>query len=247
MNMVSPDQVAAEIDRDTGLPIGPLVEWRDARRPTPVTLAGRWVTLVPLDPRAHAADLYDATAGREHDALWRYLPYGPYPDRAAFAEDIANKSRSTDPVFFAIMNAATRRPVGYGSLLRIEPEHGCIEIGHILYTPDLQRTPGATEAMYLMAKHVFEDLGYRRYEWKCDALNGPSRRAALRLGFTFEGVFRHHRIVKGRNRDTAWYAMLDAEWPAHRSAFERWLDPANLDAHGHQRRSLSECRQSEVA
>jgi RimJ/RimL family protein N-acetyltransferase len=135
-------------------------------------------------------------------------------------------------------------PVGYASYLRIEPAHRCIEVGSILFTPLLQRTPGATEAMYLMARHVFENLGYRRYEWKCNALNEPSRRAALRLGFTFEGIFRQHMIIKGRNRDTAWYSMLDSEWPARKASFEQWLAPDNFDSHGRQKQSLSGMNQT---
>jgi RimJ/RimL family protein N-acetyltransferase len=146
---------------------------------------------------------------------------------------------ASDPLFFSILNQA-KTPVGYASYMRIEPAHRCIEVGSILYTPELQRTPGATEAMYLMARHVFEDLGYRRYEWKCNALNQPSRRAALRLGFTFEGVFRQHLIIKGRNRDTAWYSMLDSEWPQRKANFERWLSPANFDGGGNQKESLAQ-------
>jgi RimJ/RimL family protein N-acetyltransferase len=148
-------------------------------------------------------------------------------------------AKSEDPLFFTILDNASASAVGYAAYLRIEPAHRVIEVGHILYTPRLQRTVGATEAMYLMARHVFEELGYRRYEWKCNALNAPSRSAALRLGFTFEGVFRQHMIIKGRNRDTAWFSMLDSEWPARKAAFERWLDPSNFDAQGGQKRSLS--------
>ena len=148
------------------------------------------------------------------------------------------KSASEDPLFFAILDKPSCAPAGYACFMRIEPAHRCIEVGSILFAPSLQRTRGATEAMYLMARHVFEDLGYRRYEWKCNTLNEPSRRAALRLGFTFEGVFRQHMIVKGRNRDTAWYSMLDHEWPARKAAFERWLDPGNFDDQGRQKSPL---------
>ena len=149
------------------------------------------------------------------------------------------RARSEDPLFFAMLEKSSGDAVGYAAFMRIEPAHRVIEVGSILFTPRLQRTVGATEAMYLMARYVFEDLGYRRYEWKCNALNAPSRRAALRLGFTFEGIFRQHMIVKGRNRDTAWFSMLDSEWPKRKAAFERWLDPANFDANGRQRVSLS--------
>jgi RimJ/RimL family protein N-acetyltransferase len=194
--------------------------------------------LVPLDPAAHADALYDGSHGADKDPLWLYLFDGPFPDRAAFRAALEQKARSDDPLFFAILDRATARAVGYACLMRIEPAHRVIEVGSILYTPTLQHTVGATEAMYLLARHVFEDLGYRRYEWKCNALNEPSRRLALRLGFTFEGIFHQHMIVKGRTRDTAWYAMLDNEWPARKAAFERWLAPENFDAQGRQRASL---------
>jgi RimJ/RimL family protein N-acetyltransferase len=200
-----------------------------APRPERATLAGRHVTLVALDRAAHAADLWDLTHAPENDSLWLYLFDGPYRDRSAFEASIEAKAASQDYLHYAIIDRASGRAVGYASYLRIEPAHRVIEVGNILFTPALQRTTGATEAMYLMARHVFDDLGYRRYEWKCNALNEPSRRAAERLGFTFEGIFRQHMIVKGQNRDTAWYAMLDSEWPARKAEFERWLDPANFD------------------
>jgi RimJ/RimL family protein N-acetyltransferase len=212
-----------------------------ARLPEHTTLAGRYVTLAPLDAAAHAPALWEAVRGPEHDALWLYLFDGPFPDFASFEAQIEKKAASRDPLFFAILDR-DGRAAGYASYLRIEPAHRCIEVGSILYTPSLQRTAGTTEAMYLMAHHAFEDLGYRRYEWKCDSHNEPSRRAALRLGFTFEGIFRRHMIVKGRNRDTAWYSMLDCEWPGRKAAFERWLDPANFEAAGKQRSSLSALR-----
>ncbi|HEY1493772.1 MAG TPA: GNAT family protein, partial [Candidatus Solibacter sp.] len=151
----------------------------------------------------------------------------------------AGREKLEDPLFFTILDAASGEPAGYCSLMRIEPAHRVIEIGNILYLPRLQRTVGATEAMYLMARYVFEKLGYRRYEWKCDALNAPSRRAALRYGFTFEGIFRQHMLVKGKNRDTAWYSMLDTEWGERKRAFEDWLDDGNFDSEGRQKRALS--------
>lgn len=209
-----------------------------ARRPQRTTLAGRYVSLTPLDPVVHSGALWEATRAPEQDALWLYLFDGPYRDRAAFDQALRAKAASEDPLFFAIEGGATRRALGYAAYMRIEPAHRVIEVGSILFTPSLQRTPGATEAMYLMAAHAFDDLGYRRYEWKCNALNEPSRRAALRLGFAFEGIFRQHMIVKGRNRDTAWYSMLDSEWPARKSAFQRWLDPSNFDSDGRQRTPL---------
>ena len=219
--------------------LGPPVNPAPARAPHPTTLRGRFVALVPLDPAAHGAALYHASHGPEREDLWRYLFDGPYPDQGAFDERLKQMAASRDPLFFTILDNANGQPVGYASYLRIEPAHRCIEVGSILFTPLLQRTPGATEAMYLMARHVFEDLGYRRYEWKCNALNEPSRRAALRLGFTFEGIFRQHMIMKGRNRDTAWFSMLDSEWPARKANFERWLASDNFDAQGRQKQSLS--------
>jgi RimJ/RimL family protein N-acetyltransferase len=208
-----------------------------AARLARVTLAGSHVLLAPLDPAAHEGDLWAAACDPAHDSLWEYLFDGPYRARPAFRESLERKAASEDPLFFAILDRRTQRAVGYASYMRIEPAHRVIEVGSILYAPALQRTTGATEAMYLMARHVFEDLGYRRYEWKCDARNQPSRRAALRLGFTFEGVFRQHMIVKGRNRDTAWFSMLDGEWPERKAAFERWLDPANFE-NGSQKTAL---------
>ncbi|HXA50583.1 MAG TPA: GNAT family protein [Candidatus Acidoferrum sp.] len=208
-----------------------------APRPTRVTLAGRHVRIVPVDPAAHADALYIGSHGPGHEDLWRYLFTGPYPDAAQFREYLEQRAAAEDPLFFTILDT-TGAPVGYASLMRIEPAHRVIEIGNILYLPTLQRTAGATEAMYLFARYVFEDLEYRRYEWKCDSCNEPSRRAALRLGFTFEGIFRQHMIVKGQNRDTAWYSMLDGEWSARKEAFEKWLDPANFSPDGWQRSSL---------
>jgi len=211
------------------------------QRATPqrTSLEGRYVQLVPLDPAAHTEALFQAAHGPGHEALWRYLFDGPYPTVEAFRAALEKKAATDDPLFFAILDVFNGdgpggRAVGYASFMRIEPAHRCIEVGSILYTPRLQRTAGATEAMYLMARHVFEDLGYRRYEWKCDSRNEPSRRAALRFGFTFEGIFRQHMIVKGQNRDTAWYAMLDTEWPERKARFERWLAPENFDENGKQ-------------
>jgi RimJ/RimL family protein N-acetyltransferase len=220
-------------------PIGPLVNVSPAKRPSRTTLQGKLVTLVPLDPVAHGDALYEATRGAAADQLWLYLFEGPFPRRADFDSHLKRAAASEDPLFFAILDRASGTAVGYAAFMRIEPAHRVIEVGSILYTPQLQRTPLATEAMYVMARHVFEDLGYRRYEWKCNALNAPSRRAALRFGFTFEGIFRQHMIVKGRNRDTAWFSMLDSEWPARKASFERWLDPSNFGPDGRQKVALS--------
>jgi len=202
-------------------------------------MQGRYVTLEPLNAAAHGESLWDAVRGPEHDALWQYLFDGPYRDRDAFVAALERKASSEDPLFSAILDRETGRAVGYASYLRIEPAHRAIEVGSILFTPLLQRTRGATEAMYLMARYVFDELGYRRYEWKCDARNAPSRKAAERLGFTFEGIFRQHMIVKGGNRDTAWYSMLDSEWPQRRAEFERWLAEENFDREGRQRSRLA--------
>jgi RimJ/RimL family protein N-acetyltransferase len=199
---------------------------------------GRTVMLEPLDADLHAADLWNAVKG--HDEVWQWLFEGPYASLPDFTRDIAEKQAATDRIFFAIISAETGATAGYASFMRIDPANGVIEVGNILLSPALQRTTAATEAMYLMAAHVFEDLGYRRYEWKCNAENLPSRRAAERLGFTFEGIFRQHMVVKGRSRDTAWFAMLDFEWRARKKAFEAWLDPSNFEADGGQRQTLAE-------
>jgi RimJ/RimL family protein N-acetyltransferase len=197
---------------------------------------GARVRLERLSPD-HAAALFAAAQG--DPMLWHYLPYGPFADAAEYARWIASDASADDPVFYAIVG---QEPLGVASYLRIFPEHGSIEIGNIWFGPALQRTPAATEAIYLMAREAFDGLGNRRLEWKCDADNARSRRAAERFGFTFEGVFRQHMIVKGRNRDTAWYAILDGEWPRARAAFEAWLAPENFDGEGAQRRGLAAIR-----
>lgn len=227
---------------DDSLSAGPPLPDTPARSPERMTLEGRYVRLVPLDPVVHTRPLYNATTGPAGEEVWRYLFDGPYADEAALREALSRKATATDAVFFAIVPGGGAEPTGYASYMRIEPAHRVIEVGNVMFTPALQGTTAATEAMYLMARHAFEDLGYRRYEWKCNALNAPSRAAALRLGFAFEGVFRQHMIVKGHNRDTAWYSMLDVEWPARREAFERWLDPGNFDRAGRQRATLNSFR-----
>jgi RimJ/RimL family protein N-acetyltransferase len=226
------------IDAGSGLPIGPAVNASPAKRPERVRLSGRYVTLVPLTT-AHAKDIYEAAHGSERERVWLYLFEPPFASRDAFQAHIEEKSGSQDPLFYAITDTISGRAMGYATLMRIEPIHRVIEVGNILYPPAMQRTRGATEAMYLLARYIFEELGYRRYEWKCNDLNVPSKRAALRFGFSFEGIFRQHVIVKGRNRDTAWFSMLDNEWPARKTAFERWLEPSNFDANGYQRVALS--------
>ena len=221
-----------------------LVRWTPARRPDRSTvLGGSRVRLEPLDASRHAADLFDAAQGEGADpSLWRYLGYGPFDDVADYGAWATAHQDSTDPLFYAIVDTATGRAAGVASYLRIEPEHGVIEIGHIWFGGRLQRTPAATEAIHLLARHAFDELGNRRLEWKCDAANARSRAAAQRFGFTYEGTFRQHMIVKGRNRDTAWFAIIDGEWPAVRAAFEAWLEPENFDASGRQRASLAQLR-----
>ena len=215
-------------------------QWKRARPLSRAALEGELVRLEPVDVARHAGQLFAAQSSAPE--LWAYLPYGPFESETAFRVWLTERAASSDPLFYAIIERMSGRALGMASFLRVEQGHGVIEVGHIWYSPALQRTRLATEAMYVMARHVFDDLGYRRYEWKCNALNEPSRRAAVRLGFTFEGVFRQHMVIKGENRDTAWYSMLDGEWPAAKAAFEAWLRPENFDAEGSQLRSLAELR-----
>ena len=221
--------------------VGPPVEpLPSGRSPARAVLRGAHVRLEPVDVVAHAPSLYALSHATPGDAaLWTYLPYGPFADRGAFEGWLAERALFEDPLFFAVVEEASGRASGMASYLNIVPAMGCIEIGHIWFAPPLQRTRGATEAIFLMMRDVFDDLGYRRLEWKCDALNEASMRAARRFGFTYEGTFRQHVVVKGRNRDTAWFSLLDREWPAVRAAFQRWLGPENFDAAGRQRASLS--------
>lgn len=230
------------IDPRSGLPIGPKTTFAPAKKPARTALQGQRVQIVPLDPARHAEALYADTHGADRERRWLYLSEGPFADLSSFRAYLEKLSRSDDPLSFAIVQNATGRALGHASYMRVVPEHGVIEVGNIFYSSVLARSVAGTEAMFLMARHVFEDLGYRRYEWKCNALNEPSRRAALRYGFSFEGIFRQHMIQKGRSRDTAWYAMLDHEWPARKARFEKWLSPNNFDENGRQRTSLSEVR-----
>lgn len=218
--------------------IGNPVDATPAPWPRPTVLSGSVITLRPFD-RSQAEALYNATHGPEKEDLWRYMSEGPFPSRAAFDAVFEAKEKSTNPLFFAILDNLTGLPVGHASYMRIEPAHRVLEVGSIIFAPALQRSRGATEAMYLMARHAFNDLGYRRYEWKCNALNYPSRQAALRLGFVFEGIFRQHMIIKGRNRDTAWFSITDAEWPQRQANLEQWLAPSNFDPANRQILSLS--------
>jgi RimJ/RimL family protein N-acetyltransferase len=223
-----------------GQPIGPEVPgWTPRPRLPRAVMQGRCCRVEPLDPDRHAAALHESNALDREGRMWTYLFSGPFGSFDEYRAWLDARVDSEDPLFYAFVDAASGRAVGLGSYLRIDRSHGTVEVGHLQFSPLMQRTVIATEAMYLMMRTAFE-LGYRRYEWKCDALNAGSRRAAERLGFTFEGVFRQAIVYKGRSRDTAWFSILDSEWPARRSAFERWLDPANFDADGRQRTRLAQ-------
>jgi RimJ/RimL family protein N-acetyltransferase len=223
-------------EKSEARPLGRAVSnWSPRERPPREILTGRYVRLEPFDVVRHADALFAAYA----DTNWDYMAGGPFADAAAHRAYAERVMMSEDPFFYTIIDLEQGKPGGVASLMRIVPEHGAIEVGNIAYAPSFQRTRQATEAMYLLAVLVFDRLGYRRYEWKCNNLNAPSKRAAIRLGFHFEGVFRDHMVVKGRNRDTAWFAMTAEEWPARKAAFERWLDPANFDTSGMQKTRLS--------
>jgi RimJ/RimL family protein N-acetyltransferase len=220
----------------TGQPIGLPVDTATAQRPGPVTLKGRYGRLEKLADH-HAADLW--TAFRGHDGVWTYISTdGPFATGTEFAAHIARRAAAEDPYAYAIIDASDRA-VGYLTLMEIRPQIRVIEVGHVLYSPALQRTPLGTETQYLLARYAFETLGYRRYEWKCNSFNAPSWRAALRYGFVYEGTLRAHLIAKVRNRDNAYFSMLDSEWPAHKANFERWLAPDNFDGEGRQKISLA--------
>jgi RimJ/RimL family protein N-acetyltransferase len=215
-----------------------VVGWSPRSRPRPGPFVGRYCSVVPLGPE-HAEDLFASCSGPDDGPLWTYLATaGPLPDVGAVREYVGGLVADPDRVGVAVL-APDGRALGHAEYLRIDQDNGSVEVGNILLGAELQRTTAATEAMYLLARHAFEDLGYRRYEWKCDALNGPSRAAALRLGFRAEGVFRQALVTKGRNRDTAWFAMTDTDWPALAAAYEMWLAPANFDFGGVQRVALS--------
>lgn len=221
-------------------PVGFLIpDWKPADRPVHKLLTGRFCSLEPLDAARHAAEIFSANALDAEGRNWTYLPYGPFESLSSYSSWVEKFSATSDPLFFAIVSNATGAAVGVASFLRIDPANGSIEVGHLNFSPLMQRTPVATEAMHLMMKEAF-GLGYRRVEWKCNALNKPSRRAAQRLGFSFEGVMRHAAVIKGHNRDTVWYAAIDQEWPALNEAFESWLSPENFDGAGKQRVALSE-------
>ncbi|MGO9512836.1 MAG: GNAT family N-acetyltransferase [Steroidobacteraceae bacterium] len=228
----------------SGLPIGPEVAAHAAPHPQRRIMEGRFIRVEPLSAERHTASLWRETHGPAQDARWQYLFEAPFADEDSFRDHLVKKAASEDPMFFAIVDPKSGNALGYEALMRIETANRCIEIGSILYGPRLQRHAGGTEAQFLPMKHAFDDLGYRRYEWKCNALNAPSRAAAVRLGFTLEGVFRQHMIIRGRNRDTAWYSIIDSEWPKVKEAFVRWLAPDNFDSDGAQKQSLVAIRRS---
>ena len=215
------------------------VEWTLRALPSLEPMQGRFCRLETQKTTTQARALHEAYSA-DDGRNWTYLPYGPFRSAEDYEAAIPVLQSLPSTLFFAIVDEATQKPVGVAAYLRIDPMMGTIEVGHLSYAPALQRKPAATEAMYLMMKRAFDELGYRRYEWKCDNLNAPSLAAAQRLGFRFEGIFRQAMVVKGRSRDTAWLSILDSEWPALKAAFEGWLAPSNFDAAGKQRRRLGD-------
>lgn len=224
-------------------PVGePLPEWTPRPLPERMALAGCFCVLEPLESARHYEDLLAAWRSAEDDRDWTYLPAGPF-NAEELRDYLARAEASRDPLHFAVIDRQSGRAVGTLALMRIEPAHGVMEVGYVTFSPALKRTPLSTESHFLLMRYAFDRLGYRRYEWKCDSLNAPSRRAAERLGFRYEGLFRQAIVYKGRSRDTAWFSIIDKEWPALREAFERWLDVSNFDAAGVQRHSLADLRQ----
>jgi RimJ/RimL family protein N-acetyltransferase len=222
-----------------GQPIGAAVPtWTERRKPPRIAIRGQYCSIEPLDPKARGQELFDAVAEDKEGRMWTYLPYGPFVTREAYAGWMYLTCMGDDPQFYSIVDQKGGA-VGIASFLRIDPKGGAIEVGHISLSPRAQKTRVATEAAFLMMKRAFDELAYRRYEWKCDALNAPSRVAAERLGFSYEGTFRQATMYKGRNRDTAWYAIIDKEWPFLKRAYESWLKPENFDADGQQKVRLS--------
>ena len=225
---------------ELGQPIGDEVEgWNTVERPPRTPMQGRLCRLEPLDILTHVDDLFEALIADKTGGLWTYMPMGPFATVSELKDWMDGACTGEDPVFYAIVNEVTDKAVGFASYLRINPDVGVIEVGYIAFSPQLQKTTMATEAMFLMMHRVFDDLGYRRYEWKCDALNEPSRKAALRFGFTYDGTFKQATIYKGRNRDTAWYSILDKDWPTMNTVFEQWLADENFDEQGLQIQPLT--------
>ena len=228
---------------ELGQPIGDEVnDWHSVECPPRTPMQGRLCRLEPLDVLTHVDDLFEAFSTDKTGGLWTYMPMGPFATVSELKAWMDVACTGEDPVFYAIVNEATGKATGFASYLRINPEVGVIEVGFIAFSPQLQRTAMATEAMFLMMCRVFDELGYRRYEWKCDALNEPSRKAALRFGFTYDGTFEQATIYKGRNRDTAWYSILDRDWPTMKAVFMQWLAEDNFDEHGLQKQPLTKRR-----
>ena len=231
-----------QLRNSLGQPIGaPLPDWTPRPRPPHKSITGRFCRIEKLDPATHAADLFAGNKLDVEGRNWTYLAYGPFERLEDYRGWLDTIAKPEDPLFHTIVDLSTGKAVGIASLMRIDPPNGVIEVGHINYSPLLQRKPHASEAMFLLMSRVFDELGYRRYEWKCDNCNLPSRAAAERYGFTFEGVFRRAVVYRNRNRDTAWFSILDSEWPAIKRAYQRWLAPANFDASGIQKVPLSAC------
>lgn len=222
-------------------------DWTPRQPPQRLSIEGRYCRLEPLDARRHTADLHDSYIQASDGRDWTYMFAGPFADLESYRAYVEKATAGADPMHYAVMDLKTGRAVGTLALMRIDPAMGSVEVGHVMFSPLLKRTPISTEAQYLLMKYAFDGLGYRRYEWKCDSLNEPSRRAADRLGFQFEGIFRQAVVYKGRNRDTAWYAIIDKDWPVVKVAFEAWLAPENFDAEGRQRLSLTELRAAQRA
>jgi RimJ/RimL family protein N-acetyltransferase len=230
-------------------PIGePLPGWTArARPPHNAAIEGRYCRLEPLDAQRHAADLYAAYSQAADGRDWTYMSVGPFADAAGYRSYAEQAAAGSDPLHYAVIERKTGKAVGTLALMRIDPANGVVEVGFVAFSPLLKRTPVSTEAQYLLMRHAFDDLGYRRYEWKCDSLNAPSRQAAARLGFQFEGVFRQAIVYKGRSRDTAWFSIVDGEWPELRAAFEQWLAPGNFDGEGRQLAPLAALRKTKTA
>lgn len=242
-----PRSVGESTLTDASQQVGPLLHnWVSPPTPRRTSLIGRWCAVESLNPDGHGSSLFCANTTENDGGLWTYLPYGPFKTEGEYLNWLQAASESDDPLYYAVVNRNTGASTGVASYLRMDTANGVIEVGHINFSPPMQRTAMGTEAMFLMMRNAF-DLGYRRYEWKCDALNAKSCRAALRLGFRYEGTFRQAAIYKGRNRDTAWFAIIDKDWPRLRTAFEEWLNPSNFDGHGQQIRRLSELTAIDVA
>ena len=230
--------MAARINH-LGQPVGEDVDWQGAKIPPRSNMEGKYCRLEPIDIDRHAPDLFEAFSADETGGIWTYLFTDPFETELGLREWMSATCLGDDPLFHAIIDKATNKAVGFATFMRVDPVMGVIEVGNINFSPTLQRTPAATEAMFLMMQRAFNELGYRRYEWKCDNLNAPSHKAAKRLGFTYEGLFRQALVYKGRNRDTAWFSIIDSEWPAIEVAMTAWLSDENFDANGRQIESLS--------